>query len=215
MSGICGIVNPEGLPVDGDLLWRMTRSMAFRGPDAQEIWIGAGTGFGHAQLRTTREAENEEQPCTIDGNAWIVADCRIDARQELIGQLRSAGRQISETVTDPELILHSYAVWDTACISRLIGDFAFAIRDVARQRLFCARDHLGVKPFYYSQLGGNGLGSTFVFGNTLNTLRLHPEVTARLNDLAISDYLIFGHNQDPGTTAFADIRRLPRLTLCC
>jgi asparagine synthase (glutamine-hydrolysing) len=86
----------------------------------------------------------------------------------------------------------------------LRGDFAFAIWDARRKLLFCARDHFGVKPFYYAELG-----ELFLFSNTLECLRQHPDVSERLNDAAIGDFLLFGLNCDAATTTFRDIRRLP------
>ena len=101
-------------------------------------------------------------------------------------------------------MLLAYQTWATECVHHLIGDFAFAIWDGPRKQLFCARDHFGIKPFYYANVQGS-----FVFSNTLNCLRLHPNVSSALNDLAISDYLLFGYNQDPRTTSFEQIQRLP------
>ena len=204
MSGIAGIVNLDGAPADRDLLWRLTRSIAYRGPDAQDVWVEGSVGFGHTMLRTTLEAEREQQPCTLNGELWITADCRIDAREDLIRELEARGRSDAKTATDPELILHAYAVWDTACLAHLTGDFSFALWDARNRRLFCARDQMGIKLLYYARKAG-----CFICGNTLNSLRLHPAVSDRLNDLAIGDFLLFGHNQDLATTTFADIQRLP------
>jgi asparagine synthase (glutamine-hydrolysing) len=89
-------------------------------------------------------------------------------------------------------------------VDHLLGDFAFGIWDAPRQRLFCARDHMGVKPFYYTSLG-----RCVIFSNTLDCIRLHPSVSNRLNDQAIADFLLFNLNQDKATTTFADIQRLP------
>src|SRR5882762_8960807 len=89
MSGIVGIINLDGAPVDRELLTRMTDFMSFRGPDAQEIWIDGNVGFGHTMLRTTFEAETEEQPLTLDGKVWLTADARIDGRKELIADLEA------------------------------------------------------------------------------------------------------------------------------
>ena len=91
MSGIVGIVNLNGAPVDPRLLQRMTDSLAFRGPDAMATWIDGNVGFGHTLLKTTFEAEHEHQPFTLDGKVWIVADARIDAQAELIEELRQRG----------------------------------------------------------------------------------------------------------------------------
>ena len=131
------------------------------------------------------------------------------ARRELIGKLKAksqeAARALSPCSTpDAELVLHAYNNWGEACVEHLLGDFSFAIWDHTRRHLFCARDHFGVKLLYYSRIG-----SSIVFSNTLNCLRQHPAASARLNDLAIADFLLFDSNQNLATTSFADIQRLP------
>lgn len=204
MSGIVGIVMLNSAPVDHRLLQRMTEWMAYRGPDAQAVWVDDHVGFGHTMLCTTFESEYERQPCSLDGEVWITADARVDGRADLIRALKARGRNELHAATDVELILHAYHVWGEACVNYLLGDFAFAIWDGRKRRLFCARDHFGLKPFYYAQLG-----NSLVFSNTLNCVRLHPDVSDRLNDLAIADFLVFGQNQELDTTSFADIRRLP------
>lgn len=191
--------------MDRHLLARMTTFMASRGPDAQEIWTDGNAGFGHALLKTTDEAENERQPFTIDGRIWIVADARADARRELIHELKAKGHEnLSPQATDVELILRAYLVWGEDCVEHLLGDFAFAIWDGPKQKLFCARDHLGVKPFFYAHMG-----EELIFSSSLDCVRQHPAVSDRLNDLAIADFLLFDLNQDPATTSFADIQRIP------
>ncbi|HEV2289485.1 MAG TPA: asparagine synthase-related protein [Candidatus Acidoferrales bacterium] len=210
MSGICGISICDGAQVDSALLERMTRFLSFRGPDAQTMWTGASVGFGCALLRTTSEAKQERQPATLDGKTWIVADARIDARRELISDLRSCGCAADSSSGNSELILHAYAAWGEACVERLLGDFAFAIWDAGQRRLFCARDHFGIKPFYYAELPG-----CLVFSNTLNCIRLHPAVSSELNDAAIVDFLLFGLNRDAASTSFLEIRRLPRAHVLC
>ena len=254
MSGIVGIINLDGTPVDRELLARLTAFMTFRGPDAQSIWIegdrgatgltsdpldltpgpsparreetreeslvppfpcregglgGLGhIGFGHTLLQTTFESAWERQPCSLDGEVWITADARIDGRADLIAKLPI---DASEKVTDVELILHAYRVWGADCVEHLIGDFVFAIWDGRKQQLFCARDQLGIKQFYYAQVG-----NTLLFSNTLNCLRLHPAVSDKLNDRAIGDFLLFDYNYYLDTTTFVDIQRLPGgRTLTC
>jgi asparagine synthase (glutamine-hydrolysing) len=204
VSGIVGMVNLDGSPVDRELLSRMTAFLAFRGPDAQVVWADGPVGFGHALLRTTVESEHEQQPCSLDGQVWITADARIDDRANLIDNLAGHGRKTTLDVPDVELILHAYHAWGEECVEHLLGDFAFAIWDGRERRLFCARDHFGIKPFFYSPVGNN-----FVFSNTLNCIRLHPAVSDRLNERAIGDFLLFGGNQDPAISAFADVQRLP------
>lgn len=204
MSGIAGIFHADGSRADRALLERMTSFLAFRGPDAQQTWSEGAVGLGHALLRTTRESAGERQPCTLDGAAWITADARVDARPDLIAQLAARGCRVPPDANDAQLILHAYHAWGEGCAGHLLGDFAFAIWDTRERRLFCARDHFGVKPFYYARSEGR-----FAFSNTLNCLRLAAGVSDRLNEQFIADLLLLSFNQDPSTTAFADVRRLP------
>src|SRR5580692_9601398 len=105
MSGIVGIIRLDGAPVDAPLLQRMTDSLAFRGPDAQNIWVNGAVGLGHTMLRATAEAENEVQPYGLAEQFWITADARVDDRAVLIGKLHASGRSSSSKSTDTELIL--------------------------------------------------------------------------------------------------------------
>ncbi|MEK7834195.1 MAG: asparagine synthetase B, partial [Acidobacteriota bacterium] len=211
MSGIAGIYNLDGRPVDPQLLRQMTDSLIFRGPDAQDIWLDGHIGFGHTMLRTTTESYREHQPCSLDGQVWITADARIDGRVELIQKLQPKVRADLKSATDVELILHAYDVWGEACVEHLLGDFAFAIWDGRQKRLFCARDHFGIKPFFYAKVADH-----FIFSNTLNCVRLHTAVSDELNEQAVGDFLLFNGNQDLGMSAFADVQRLPPAhTLVC
>jgi asparagine synthase (glutamine-hydrolysing) len=121
----------------------------------------------------------------------ITANARIDAREDL-------------NLSDAELILNAYKKWGDDCVKHLNGDFAFAIWDKRQQRFFCARDHFGVKPFFYTFIDNE-----FRFSSSLNDLRQNPKVSNTLNEIAVGDYLLFGVNQDLSTTIFKDIQRLP------
>ncbi len=210
MSGIIGLVNLDGAPIEPFLLQRLTNFMAYRGPDAQNMWREGAVGLGHALLRTTdvtdaiNEAQAKQQPFTLDGQVWIVADARIDGRAALLEKLKIKEPFALAKITDVELILRAYLAWGEDCVQQLIGDFVFAIWDGRRQRLFCARDHFGVKPFFYAHIG-----NCFIFSNTLNCLRQHPAVSSRLNEQALGDFLLFDLNHNLETTTFADIQRLP------
>jgi asparagine synthase (glutamine-hydrolysing) len=204
MSGIVGIVHLDGVPVDRAVLQRLTDFQSFRGPDAKQIWLNGNVGFGHTLLRTTDESEHERQPFTLDGNTWIVADARVDAQLELIAELLARGQSVQPGTADVELILRAYLVWGENCVEHLLGDFTFGIWDGPRQRLFCARDQMGVKCFFYANIG-----SRVIFSNSIECIRQHPAVSDRLNDLAIADLLLFERNLDQATTTFADIQRIP------
>lgn len=204
MSGIVGILQFDGGPVDQALARALTRFLAFRGPDGRDTWCGGPVALGHAMLRTTEESAQDRQPAGVDGRFWITADARLDGRAELFAQLADAGRKPARTAPDCELILHAYAAWGEECLQRLRGDFAFGIWDAHRKSLFCARDHLGIKPLYFTEQQ-----NFFLFSNTLDCVRMHPDVPDELNDAAIADFLLFGLNCDPATTTFRAIQRLP------
>jgi len=204
LSGIVGIFHRNGAPAERALLKSLADFLAFRGPDSVGIWRDGSIGLGHALLRTTEESKVEQQPASLDAQFWITADARLDSRTELIAELQNSGRKVRLNVPDSELILNAYAVWGAQCVDHLRGDFSFAIWDARRQSLFCARDHFGIKPFYYSH--GSDL---FLFSNTLKCLRLHPCVSATLNEAAVGDFLLFGLNYNEATTTFRDIQRLP------
>jgi len=204
LSGIVGMYHRNGAPMERALLQSLVDFLAYRGPDGRESWMEGSVGLGHAMFRTTRESLEESQPASIEGRFWIVADARLDSREELTRELQRSGRVVRPSAPDSELLLHAYAAWGTACVEHLRGDFSFGIWDARNKQLFCARDHFGIKPFYYSQKG-----DLFLFSNTLNCVRMHPEVSGELNEAAIGDFLLFGLNCDNATTSFRDIQRLP------
>lgn len=204
MSGIAGIVSAASNVEVAPLLERMSKLLSARGPDRQAVWSAEGAGLVHCLLATTDEAAAGRQPCTLDGRTYITADCRIDGREALWLALEARGRQSVRKAGDAELILHAHAVWGEACVERLIGDFAFAIWDTQSRRLFCARDQSGVKLFYYSELPGQ-----LVFSNTLRCVRLHPEVSGRIDELSLLDFLLLGMHLREEGTIFAGIRALP------
>jgi len=127
----------------------------------------------------------------------ITADARIDGREDLIAKLPHP----PQTKDDAELILLAYQTWGEDCVKHLLGDFAFTIRDDRTGRLFGARDHFGVKPFFFRRIE-----NTLKFSTNLNSLRSHADT---LNETAIGDYLVFGLNQDLSSTTFREIQRLP------
>ncbi|MDX2098960.1 MAG: asparagine synthase-related protein, partial [Leptolyngbyaceae cyanobacterium bins.59] len=204
MSGFVGILHLDSQTVDPLLLSKLNQSMAGRGPDAQRCWVRDFVGMGHTQLQTTIECQFDQQPAHLEGQFWIVADARIDDRPTLIQILEAHGSPPLHDRPDSELILWAYRVWGEDCVSHLLGDFAFAIWDDGAKKLFCARDRFGIKPFFYSHPG-----KIFLFSNTLNCLRKHPQVSNRLNDLAIADFLVLERHHTLDATAFADISRLP------
>jgi asparagine synthase (glutamine-hydrolysing) len=204
LSGIAGIFHRNGAPVERALLQSFADFLFYRGPDFRGMWMDGSIGLAYTLLQTTNESLGEKQPASLEERYWIVTDARLDSRDELINELQRSRRKIRPNAPDSELIVHAYAAWGTPCVDHLRGDFSFALWDAGHKQLFCARDHFGIKPFYYAQLG-----ELFLFSNTLNCLRQHPVVSSELNDAAIGDFLLFGLNYDNTTTSFRDIQRLP------
>jgi len=136
----------------------------------------------------------------------IAADVRLDNRAELLADLRIAPAQ-GNTLSDTELLLHAYRRWGEECPAHLLGDFAFALWDATRQRLFCARDFVGVRPFYYHHRPGQG----FVCASDLRALLAHPDVPRRLNLACVKAELLtgVGQFQHPVHTCYADVEKLP------
>ena len=206
MSGFVAILHTTGAPVDPVALGELTDAIAYCGPDGRGTWAEDGIGLGHVLLSHAPEVmtEAERQPASRDGRIRIVADARIDGREELVSALRGHGRDVEPAAADAQLILHAYAAWGERCVEHLIGDFAFALWDEPQRRLFCARDQFGAVPLYYARVP-EGLAVS----NVLNCLRRHPSVSNALNERAIGDFLLFKVNRDLATTSFADIEALP------
>jgi len=141
-------------------LRQLTDTMAYRGPNAQSVWADGAVGLGHTLLRTTDDAQNDGQPCRLDGgDVWIVADARLDGRRELVARLQARGIPALDASRTPDvtLILHAYHAWGEECVRYLLGDFAFVVWDGPARRLFRARDPLGLKLFYYARVGASVL----------------------------------------------------------
>lgn len=202
MSGIAGIAQLDGRPVARATMERMADVLAHRGPNGRGIQIHAHVGLCHLLLHTTPESLQERQPLSnASGTAAIVADARLDNRAELGAALGLSPAALRE-LPDAALILRAYGEWGMRSPERLLGDFAFAIWDAHRQQLFCARDHFGVKPFYYFHEPGR----LFAFGSEIKALLALPDVPRHLNERKLADFLV--QRPDLVGTFFKGIRRL-------
>ncbi len=211
MSAIVGSYRLDEGSADAPALDRMLEAVAHRGWDASGAWLEGHVGLGHRMLWTTPESLEEKLPAvSASGDLVVTADARIDNRDELLRLLdlppnESDGTgETPRTVTDSELILASYRRFGEHCVERLLGDFAFAIWDVRRERLFCARDPIGLKPFYYHYRSKG----VFVFGSEVKARLAVPAVPRRVNAARVSDFLV-GLYEDPTATFHDGIVRLP------
>ncbi len=203
MSGIVGIYYLDQQSVESKKLEAMLDILAHRGSDGVDLWCQNNVGLGHRMLWTTPESLLEKLP--LQDNAkqlTITADARIDNREELISLLALKDLP-AEKITDSQIILEAYQKWGKDCPEKLIGDFAFAIWDERKHQLFCARDHFGVKPFYYYSSN-----SIFAFASEVKAILCLSEVPRKLNEVRIGDYLA-SMFEDRVITFYQEILRLP------
>ncbi|HYW91818.1 MAG TPA: XrtA/PEP-CTERM system amidotransferase [Gammaproteobacteria bacterium] len=195
MCGIAGIFDfRERGPIRRSVLGRMTGSLAHRGPDGQGLHIEPGLGFGHRRLSII-DLENGRQPMVSgDGDVIVTYNGEIYNFRELRKELQGKGAKFISH-SDTEVILHAWKAWGAACVEHFNGMFAFALWERSSQTLFMARDRLGIKPLYYASLPDGRL----IFASELKALLTYPELTRRLNPLAIENFFTFGYIPDPGT----------------
>lgn len=205
MSGICGLFNIDTAPVSNGELQKMASPLERRGPDGTAIWQDGVIGMGHSLLATTPEAFSEQLPLVdVESGCVITADARLDNRTELLDAVDTHHR--FSDMGDGALILWVYLTYGTAGVERLQGDFAFAIWDPRRQRLFCARDRMGVRPLYYHVSKGRFM----VFASEPQSILSLPKTPRRINEGRIADYLVTQlEGIDKTSTFFEEIYRLP------
>ncbi len=192
MCGIAGIFHLEtAKPVDPARIRLMTDAMLHRGPDGNGCWTAPGVGLGHLRLSII-DLEGSAQPMASADEADVLTfNGEIYNFQEVRAELSALGHAF-RTSGDTEVILAAWRQWGVHCLDRLNGMFAFAIFDQRQQRLFVARDRLGVKPLHYASLPDGSV----IFASELKGLLAHPALR-RMPDLqAVDDYLAFGYVPD-------------------
>jgi asparagine synthase (glutamine-hydrolysing) len=202
MCGISGVFDFSGAPADRDLVTRMCRSIAHRGPDGEGYYVAGAVGLGHRRLSII-DLEGGAQPiCNETGRMQIIFNGEIYNFIELREELEKKGH-IFKTRSDTEVILHGYEEWGLDCVSRLNGIFAFAIWDGDARRLFLARDHLGVKPLYYSIAGNR-----FLFASEIKALLQDSECSRDINLSSLGELFTLRYVPSPNTL-IERIHKLP------
>jgi asparagine synthase (glutamine-hydrolysing) len=202
MCGIAGILNFDGAPVNRDTLRKMTDVIAHRGPDSAGHWYSGGVGLGHRRLSIIDLSSEADQPMvSTDGKIVIVFNGEIYNYRELANELEAKGMRC-RTHSDTEVILNLYRLYGVDCLAFLRGMFAFAIWDGVQNRLFVARDRVGIKPFYYllSQ-------KAFIFGSEIKAVAASGHSRLNVDMNAVSGFLRFLVVPQPDTI-FDDIRKL-------
>jgi asparagine synthase (glutamine-hydrolysing) len=177
MSALFGKLNFSEKLIEQKELVSMLESLNYWKADKTKIWHEKNVGLGNLLLFNTPESLQERLPFYhAESRVAITADARIDNRAELFSQLGIDSTRQSG-MPDSQLILQAYLKWGEFCPKYLYGAFAFAIWDNRSQRLFCARDQIGVKSLFYHQ--GK---SFFAFATELKGLLATPEIPQEVSE---------------------------------
>ena len=196
MCGIAGFCGTSRKVRDGGeeaILQRMTNALRHRGPDDTGIWLSPDKEvvLGHTRLSILDLSPNGHQPMTGSAGNIIVYNGEIYNFAEL--KERFQGHSFKST-SDTEVLLKCYEAYGEKCVEYLNGMFAFALWDPGHKRLLLARDRVGIKPLYYTTLGG-----VFAFASEIKALLTLPWITAELDEQALSEFLAFNHVTPPAT----------------
>jgi asparagine synthase (glutamine-hydrolysing) len=201
MCGITGFINANPAP-GRPIVERMTAVLSHRGPDDSRLYSDEHAALGHRRLSIIDVSAGRQPMSNEDGSAWIAFNGEIFNHAELRPGLEAAGH-CYRTRCDTETILHAYEEYGPACVERFRGMFAFVIWDRPARKLFCARDRLGIKPFYYWTDG-----RVFAFASEIKALLQHPDIPAAFDEETLPEYLSFGYVSGE-RSMFRGIRKLP------
>lgn len=203
MCGIAGLFDPRGAPVDVGRVGAMCDMLTHRGPDDSGLWNDGPVALGHRRLSILDLSPRGRNPmANEDESIWIVFNGEIYNFRELRRELESLGHRF-RSQTDTEVIIHLYEELGPASVERLNGIFAFALWDGPRRRLLLVRDRVGVKPLYYTRIGG-----TLAFASEIKAFLALPEFAVRPDLAAFSEHLTF-QNMLGERTLFEGVKLLP------
>jgi asparagine synthase (glutamine-hydrolysing) len=203
MCGIAGFVGRPGPDADDRaLLQDMIAAIGHRGPDATGIAAGDGYGFAHARLSIIDVASGQQPMASADGRFTVTFNGEIFNYIELAEELAARGHRF-RTRSDTEVILEAYRAWGEDCVKHFNGDFAFALWDAPRRRLFAARDRMGVRPLFHT----TRKGCTY-FASEVKALVAVPGVDAELDLVALDQIFTFWFPLAP-RTPFKGIDEVP------
>lgn len=205
MCGIAGWVSPRG-QVAPPIVDAMRDALAHRGPDDRASWFAPDgrAGLGFRRLAIIDLAPTASQPMTNeDGQLQLVFNGEIYNHAELRRRLEARGHRFRSDHSDTETIVHGYEEWGAEVVQELDGMFAFAVYDRRDGSLFFARDRVGIKPLYFTQVDGE-----FLFASEIKALVQHPAVRRDIDPWALYHYLSFLAAPAP-LTMFKDIHKLP------
>lgn len=207
MCGIAGWIDWENRledPVNQKTLTAMIDTLKMRGPDDSGRYVCPNIAFGHRRLSVVDPA-NGAQPMIKrrNGHDFVITyNGELYNTSELRAELEGYGYHF-ETNCDTEVLLTAYMEFGTKCVEKLNGIFAFGIWDAAKERLFLARDRIGVKPLFYAIRD-----CQFIFGSEVKTLLANPLIKPEVNIEGLAEILMVGPARTPGNGVFKNVFEL-------
>lgn len=201
MSGIAGVWNLDGRPVERQLITRIGSRIGHRGRDASDIWCADTIALCAHVERISAESQSERQPLIDDAGNALVFDGRIDNRNDLIRQLSLCGA--AAAAPDTAVALAAFQRWGRESLARIEGEFALAFFDARTRQLTLARDPVGCRPLYYWFDT-----KRLIFASEIKAILAHPVVQVKPNPDLIAD-LFVRHRlayEDQGHTFFEGVQ---------
>lgn len=184
MSALAGWWNFDEAPSAAALCTRMLGAQKMYGPHASDDWDAGSIALGRNLYRLLPEDRYDAQPLSGGGGRFVlVADLRLDNRDELIAELRLP-RELAGAMADSALLMAAWERWELQCLSQLVGDYAFALWDRERRRLILARDPLGNRPLHYHR-GAN----FFAFASMPKGLHASGRIARAPDEDRIAEFL--------------------------
>lgn len=201
---MCAIAGILKLKYSEQILEQMLETMARRGPDGRGIYRENGCALLHSRLAII-DPEGGKQPMELLwlGKRYVlIYNGELYNTEELRRELKKCGHYFSGH-SDTEVVLHACAQWGDNCVEKFNGIFAFALWEPDRQRLFLARDRIGVKPLFYTLHEGG-----ILFASEIKTILAYPTIQAKLDTEGAAQLLLLGPGRLPGSGVFHGIREL-------
>lgn len=203
MCGLVGVYNIEpDEPISLEIILAMLAQVSHRGPDESGVYLDGRIGLGHARLSIIDLAGGQQPISNEDGSRWIVYNGEIFNYPELQAMLLRRGHQFA-TQTDTEVVLHLYEELGPDCLQALNGQFAFAIWDGPANRLFLARDRVGIRPLFYT-----AVQNRLVFASEMKAIFAAPSVRATIDPVVLDQIFTYWSPRAP-FTIFKDVYQVP------
>ena len=201
---MCGIAGMVGLPVNDRITKQMINTMLRRGPDDNAVALDGECCLLHSRLAII-DPEGGRQPMCLQwgGQTYtIVYNGELYNTDEIRRELIALGHRFLGH-SDTEVVLHAYVQWAGRALDKLNGIFAFAVWEDKQQRLFLARDRMGVKPLFY-KIHENGI----IFASEIKTILAYPTVKTELDAQGAAQIILFGPGRIPGSGVLRGIEEL-------